>query len=287
MNELVLLVSGLTIGALGMASGSTPAAESGFEATRWLLQQYLDGSGEMVPVLASTTVDARFTNGEIEGSGGCNRFFGRYTAREDDQLTVASEIGSTRMACAPETDRQEQRYLALLPRVAAWRRQEATLVLMEEDSRVLLQYVAARPVELEGTSWEVLGINNGRGGVVSTTTTPLSDAAFADGKVRGRAGCNLFTASYEVEGDRITIGEAAIGRRHCSEPDGIMEQEQQFLQALSRARSWALRSDRLELRDGKGSLQVSFKVRKATTTENEDPLALGRKVLAIRAIDLE
>ena len=35
-------------------------------------------------------------------------------------------------------------------------------------------------------------------------------------------------------GDQITIGPAMTTRMHCEEPDGIMDQEQEFLQALSR-----------------------------------------------------
>ena len=49
-------------------------------------------------------------------------------------------------------------------------------------------------------------------------------------------------------------------RRQCVEPEGIMAQEQQFLQALTVARQYRLTEGRLELRDSKGSLQVSFSV---------------------------
>lgn len=51
---------------------------------------------------------------------GCNRYFGRYTIREDHRLTLTSEIGSTKMACPRAVARQEQRYLALLSLVSAW-----------------------------------------------------------------------------------------------------------------------------------------------------------------------
>jgi heat shock protein HslJ len=44
----------------------------------------------------------------------------------------------------------------------------------------------------------------------------------------------------------------------CAEPEGIMAQEQEFLQALSAVTQYKLTAERLELRDGKGSLQVIF-----------------------------
>ena len=51
-------------------------------------------------------------------------------------------------------------------------------------------------------------------------------------------------------------------RKHCAEPDGIMEQEQQYLQALVRAHAYTLKPDGLELRDENGSLQVRYRVQK-------------------------
>jgi heat shock protein HslJ len=47
-------------------------------------------------------------------------------------------------------------------------------------------------------------------------------------------------------------------RMHCAEPDGIMDQEQEYLAALSRARVYELTDSGLKLRDENGSLQVNF-----------------------------
>jgi hypothetical protein len=109
--------------------------------------------------------------------------------------------------------------------------------------------------------------------------------------VSGNAGCNHFKASYEIGGEpggqqKITIGPAMTTRKHCAQPDGIMEQEQQYLQALmTRAHFWKITSDRLELRDDKGSLQVRYSVRPQSgqiSEEDQAALDLGRKVLAVK-----
>lgn len=47
-------------------------------------------------------------------------------------------------------------------------------------------------------------------------------------------------------------------RKQCAEPEGILVQEQEFLQALAAARQYQLTAGRLELRDSNGSLQVTF-----------------------------
>ncbi len=232
------------------------------ENIRWQLDQYLGDLGEMTPVLPETTVDARFSQGEIGGSAGCNRYFGRYTTGQDRRLTLASEIGSTQMACPPAVAGQEQRYLALLPLVAAWQRQDESLLLLDNEHQPILKYAAARTIGLEDSAWQATGINNGRGGVVSSNTTQLATALFANGKISGNAGCNHFAAAYEIKGNRIKIGRTMTTRKHCAEPDGIMVQEQQYLQALARAHTYTSKPDGLELRDENGSLQVSYRVQK-------------------------
>ena len=136
---------------------------------------------------------------------------------------------------------------------------------MNAENRLILQYAAHQTATLENTQWQASGINNGKGGVVSSTATHLATARFEEGKVSGNAGCNNFSASYTISGEDLTIGPAMATRRLCAEPIGIMEQEQQYLQALQQAHSYQLGSDklgrgRLELRNEKGSLLVRFAI---------------------------
>jgi heat shock protein HslJ len=232
----------------------------GLENVDWHLRQYLGETGEMLAVLPETTVDARFSNGRIDGSTGCNRFFGTYTGGEDNRLTPGSGFGATRMACPPAIARQEQRYLALLPLMASWQRHDDTLQLLNKDREPVLEYTAARPAVLQGSSWQASGINNGRGGVVSGKHTHLATATFSNDTISGSAGCNTFTASYQADGNRLSIGPAATTRKLCAEPDGIMQQEQEYLDALARVHTYTLKTGSLELRDENGSLQVGYRV---------------------------
>jgi heat shock protein HslJ len=232
----------------------------GLEAIDWQLHQYRGEAGELAQVLPETTVDARFATGQVSGSAGCNRYFGAYTTGVDNRLTLAAEIGSTMMACPPAISRQEQRYLALLSQVASWQRRDGTLLLLDREQQPILIFLAAQPAALEDVPWQATGINNGRGGVVSGRNTHLATAMFANGKISGDAGCNHFTATYEITGNLIAIRRAMTTRKHCAEPDDVMEQEQHYLQALARAHTYVLKPDRLELRDRNGSLQVSYRV---------------------------
>jgi heat shock protein HslJ len=164
------------------------------------------------------------------------------------------------MACAPPVAEQERQYLDRLPVVVAFQLEGGSLRLLDKDQQAILEYSAVTPLALESTHWQASGINNGKGGVVSSANTQLATARFKDGKVSGHAGCNAFNASYEIKGDQITMGPAMTTRKHCAEPDGIMDQEQEYLQALSRVRVYELADTGLKLRDEKGSLQVNFVV---------------------------
>jgi len=254
---------------MGMACGNEPAPATPeetaivespkFEDIHWRLVDYRSESGEMTPMLEQTTVGVKFSGGKLGGSAGCNRYFGSYVLGEGNQLSLGSEMGSTQMACIPEVMDQEQRYLSLLGQVVAVDRAEDHLLLKDADSTVLLKFVATEPATLENTEWQATGINNGKGGVVSSATTSRSTAVFAGDQLSGTGGCNRFTATYETEGDQITIGPAAATRMFCNEPEGIMDQEQQYFEALGRARTFSLTPEKLELRDGGGALQVSFR----------------------------
>lgn len=270
MQRLPLIVMLAAVCVIGLACGTEPAPtvsqeteiviQPEFEGVLWRLVELHGETGEMASVLDQTTVDVTFDGGDLGGTAGCNRYFGSYSLGEANQLTLGSEMGSTQMACVPEVMDQEQRYLALLAQVETVERIEDHLLLQAADSATLLRFVATEPAALESTEWQAAGINNGKGGVVSTATTSSSTAMFAGGQLSGMGGCNQFTATYETEGDQITIGPTAATRKFCNEPEGIMDQEQQYFDALARASTFSLTPEKLELRDEGGSLQVSFLV---------------------------
>ncbi len=99
---------------------------------------------------------------------------------------------------------------------------------------------AAQGDPLDGTSWELFAIRKSLPISGSTIT-----ATFADGQVRGSAGCNSYFGSYQVEGETITIGDLAITEMACLEPEGIMEQEQTIMEFLWNAKRFELQEDRL------------------------------------------
>ncbi len=111
--------------------------------------------------------------------------------------------------------------------------------------------VAPSPVPdpLSGTRWEVVNYNNGRGALVTLLDASRIALDFGtDGQASGNAGCNNFFASYQVNGNNITVGQPASTSLFCAEPEGVMEQEAEFLDALQTAATFRIDGDTLEMR---------------------------------------
>jgi len=92
----------------------TGADELAFEDTTWVLESYGE-TGDLNTVLEDTEISIEFISaeGKMEGSAGCNSYFGGYEVSED-KLAMKSPIGSTMMACPAPIMNQEQEYLTIL-----------------------------------------------------------------------------------------------------------------------------------------------------------------------------
>lgn len=55
-------------------------------------------------------------------------------------------------------------------------------------------------------------------------------------RASGLAGCNNWTADYQLNGDSFTLSNIATTRKLCA--PALMEQEQRFLTALSQVQHW-------------------------------------------------
>lgn len=110
---------------------------------------------------------------------------------------------------------------------------------------------------LAGTQWQVRSFYNPAevGGMASPVGGTQVTAQFADGQVAGSAGCNNYTAGYTVDGDSLTIGQAAVTMMFC---DGLMDQEQAFLAAMQSSSSFKLETEQLHILNEKGQVVVDF-----------------------------
>ena len=221
------------------------------------LDWYLNDNGEQAPILTGTQVNLQFSQDQLGGNAGCNSYSAPFKL-DGDQISIGS-ITATMMACAEPVMQQESAYLATLEKAASVSISDEVLTFSDAQGTVILSYHALEPTSLVDTLWDVVAYNNGKGGVTSVLLGTSLNALFqADGSLSGSAGCNNYTSTYQLDGDKITISPPASTRMFCAEPVGVMEQEAQFLAALGNSKRYKLQIDTLTFFDGQDSRQVEF-----------------------------
>jgi len=211
------------------------------EATAWVLN-------------GNAAVSLQFDQGRVSGSDGCNRFNGPYVSR-GTSLKVGPPLAATQMACPPPVLRQAAQFNQALASTRFFRRDRDQLRLLGADGRVRATLVP-QSRSLAGR-WQVTAYNNGRQAVVSPLLGTNLDLSFlGDDRIGGNSGCNRYSATVQVDGSKVAITAPLSTRRVCVAPAGVMEQEQQFLAALTSVATLRQEGPRLELRRADGALAL-------------------------------
>jgi heat shock protein HslJ len=235
-----------------MDSGS-----SGLAGSQWRWQRTLMHDGTVFVPDDSGIYTVTFgEDGSVAIQADCNQVLGHYTV---DGGSLSITLGPSTLVACPEGSLADT-FLANLVTAASYvfAEDRLTVNLLMDGTMQFTAQVTALP----GTTWEVTGYNNGRGGVVSPILETTLTAAFgADGQIAGSAGCNRYRAAYETSDARITLGLPATTRMACPEPEGVMAQEAAFLAALQTAATYLFRGNRLELRAAGGALAVALQRR--------------------------
>lgn len=210
--------------------------------TTWIVE----GIGGVAVVSGKEPVITFTGDGQINGTTGCNRFFGAY-AQEGSKLTF-SGVGMTKMACMEDgLMQQESTFAGILSGAAAASLDGAgKLTLMGEKG---VGFVAAPvvpvtmstpvdPAVLQGAAWIVEDIN--RSGVIDNARLTLTFGA--DGRVSGSGGCNNFSGTYSVDESKLTLSQLAMTRRACLAPAMSM-QETKYTGALGGITAWVITGD--------------------------------------------
>jgi heat shock protein HslJ len=245
------LIIGLTV--LSGCADSQAGGGGDLTGQIWVLAE-LNGKS---PVPGST-ITAEFTRiGRVAGSAGCNQYNGTYTT-DGNTITFSPGMTTTMMMCVQPLMDQEIAYITALSEAKTYSVDGDQLTLFNADGAELAVY-QVQSQELSGTSWDVTGYNNGKQAVTSVLAGTTLTADFgADGTLSGNSGCNTFNGTYTVDGSKIAIGPLASTRMACAEPEGVMEQEAQYLAALQTAATYKLEGDRLQLRTADGALAVDL-----------------------------
>jgi heat shock protein HslJ len=117
---------------------ATPALSGApFVGTAWKLVNFeTASSAEVVP--AEIEITATFAEGKINGSGGCNNYFGEYI-EEAGRITVAA-VGATKMACEGKMD-LEQRFFTEIAKTHSVILEAAQLRLVSDGGTLVFEAI--------------------------------------------------------------------------------------------------------------------------------------------------
>jgi heat shock protein HslJ len=226
---------------------SAPASLAG---TSWVLVPGSLG----VPVPAGKSITAEFGADRVSGSSACNTYFAAVTVGPGSAIRFGS-VGSTKMACEPVAMDAERAYLGRLGAVASYRLTGDTLELIVTTGMPNLRFRKAGPTAPAGPvgDWVVTGFVDGR---TQAFVAPIAGSTITlgikgDGSLGGRA-CNSYGGSWSVTGDRLVITDLFSTEMYCTSPEGVTEQETQYLTALRTATRWQVEAGTLTLASGEG-----------------------------------
>jgi len=142
---------------LGCASSDTPSPGAGARETsvepsggtgdadsladrHWSLEVF-GGPGAGDPPVEETEITLSFTrDGQANGTGGCNRYFGSFESGEDGALSFGP-LGATRMACPTEIMDQETAFFRALEGASRYVIDGDRLTLFSGDGTGVLTFV--------------------------------------------------------------------------------------------------------------------------------------------------
>lgn len=235
-----------------LPSEVVPVTLDMLEGTKWVLFSNGPMGTEQSP-LAEAPITLAFANqGELFGSAGCNSYFANFTL--DGVAIQVGPLSQTDMACpAGAIEEQEGRYLQAVAAAQTISLDETMLLVGHADG--VLRFVAEPPPPvtiLTDSFWQLSSFTSG-----TMTYSPLNGTIivgqFAEGMFTGYAGCNWFGAAFTVEGEQIGFAAAERTARDCL-GEGVVAQEETFLQALSAAATYTLVGDQLTIQYEGGAL---------------------------------
>jgi heat shock protein HslJ len=114
-------------------------------------------------------------------------------------------------------------------------------------------------LDLAATEWELISLN-GESLIEGASITLFFEEEYLGGSMTcngygGGPDSGKYTAT---KGGTLTISQLAVTVQLCSEPEGIMEQEETYIEALLSASTYRVIEGRLEIADVTGATMLVF-----------------------------
>jgi heat shock protein HslJ len=246
-------------GTLTYTANRTPLTEA-----LWKLVSMGDVNNPQPPVTGSNFA-AQFSavpgsfSGILTGTTGCNEYSSAFTASVTE-IKINPPVSTQNTSCAPGLTEQEQNYYLALNNATTYTISGNNLILPYDDGKQSLIFEgtqlesADRPPlqDLHGTTWYLWYINNTP--ILNGTTIYGQFVINADGgsgTLSGSAGCNNYIASF---GQEMGVQTSLNAKQVCTKPSGVMNQEGNYVNILSRAFGYWQTGNQLIINSGLGVL---------------------------------
>ncbi|MEM7112303.1 MAG: META domain-containing protein [Chloroflexota bacterium] len=230
----------------------TTPEEAPLAGTSWVLISYGPDASPQLSLPNSNVTVAFGPNGELTGNGGCNSYFGSYTATTDGSVQI-NEVAITEMACMEEgLMQQEMDFVATLTAVQSYIFTQHGLELVYDNGRLqLLPETPMLDLPLADTQWQLTTIVNGDTAMSLLAGTEIT-ANFDGERISGSAGCNNYFGPYTLNRNTISFGVLGSTMMACEE--GILAQESDYLSLLETVTEANIMGDQLSLVHPNGEL---------------------------------
>ncbi|MDH3539050.1 MAG: META domain-containing protein [Acidimicrobiia bacterium] len=214
------------------------------EGSKWEMISVREGE-TLMPADPANIVTAVFSGGTARGYEGCNFYQLRY-AVDGDSISL-DEPAITGQACEPiDRERQGDVFIQAMQAARRFVLAADNLELTDAAGAAQVVFRPATDLPLTWVAWQLVWYG---GGTSPLAGTQISLAFRDDGTLTGNAGCNSYSADYEITGDQLVIGPIAHTEMACMDPDGAMTQETDYLSTLDRVAAFTTTLTGLELLD--------------------------------------
>jgi heat shock protein HslJ len=98
----------------------------------------------------------------------------------------------------------------------------------------------------------------------------------------GLAGCNNYGGEYEAaDGGTLRFGFFSVTAMACLSPEGIMEQEQAYIDALTEASTYRIGDNRLEILDAAGETILVYARKEESATDPGDLVGTAWRLVSL------
>lgn len=125
--------------------------------------------------------------------------------------------------------------------------------------------------DLPGTEWQLKTIYDAEGSRVPVLQGTSITLLFDEESLGGNAGCNLYFGSYTLKNGEISVSGIGSTLMYCTDPPGVMDQEQMYLNTLGEVAAVYLDGDRLIFLDADTDYRLVF----LPLIVSEEPALIG------------